>query len=599
MYKTHTKRITRKAIFILVFCLLTTMLPTQSFAYSASQLQEHSTVSVLESGKPTDLDYLNLQVIGSDISVTFKHSGEFDRIVLRTMQNGASIKRDLILPTMNGAGETLTALYSFGDFPNGEYYFRIVGEKVAQEAAGLERYSTYLQGVLVSVSNGIPSIEVYHNIVDANKKVTNTGSANMYKDTALEDLRYQLFAKAGTKSDYRTIDKGKESTFYRDISDKIVSGATSDYDKLRKIYTFVAENFYYDHYGVAQGKQGYDDPFNNLQFVLNGTGNNYNAFDGKVAVQCDGYAGAFTALARAQGIPCRMIYGRKITSGTHVWAEEADKMEKSNHTWVQAWVDNRWVNIDPQQASYSSYTKEKAWKKTTFVNYTFFDISDELFAYSHYAQQVVNGSTDAGTSLDATEAKQLKAFLNVKSSGKTNGKRLNSKYSASNASTWGNTETLKTNGNGRIQYINWPNKALAGKLNLSNFKELKNVTIYKNKLTGLTTTGCAKLETMYASSNNIKTVNLSASKKLKKADFRSNPLTKAQLYTNKKTVTISATGKGTFGIKYENNKITITPKAKSGYKYAGLYSNGKLVSKKSTYTFKATKKTYTVKFVKK
>jgi glycosyltransferase involved in cell wall biosynthesis len=94
---------------------------------------------------------------------------------------------------------------------------------------------------------------------------------------------------------------------------------------------------------------------------MNKTGNNYNAFGGKVSLECDGYAGMYTALTRAQGIPCRIVYGRKITSGSSTWTEEVGTMEKNTHTWVEAWADGRWITIDPQQGSYSSYSTKKQW----------------------------------------------------------------------------------------------------------------------------------------------------------------------------------------------------------------------------------------------
>lgn len=599
MYKTTSKRAVRFVALMLSFCLITALIPANTFAYTVKQLGQYSPVSAVESGDPAGQDYIKLETSGTAMTVTFKHSQAYDRIVLRLLKDGTYYPGDKYFTDQVAAGSTFLQQYDFSAIPNGNYYFRIVTEKAEQGIAGLQQYSTALPGVLVTVSGGVPAIQQYQNIAASNVDADKVASKALYTEKSLGDLRYQLFAKKGTKKDYRKV-SSSEATYYKKISNSIVASGDSDYTKLKKIFTYVAQNFYYDHYGVATKKAAFDDPYNNLKYLVNGTGNDYNAYQGKVALQCDGYAGVFTALARAQGIPCRIVYGRKITSGSTTWAEAAGYMNKSSHTWVEAWANGRWINIDPQQGSYSSYTASKQWLKTVLINYTFFDISNTMLAYTHYTHTIPGGNTSVAYMTNSKEISQMKAFLNLKYSGKTNGKRLNKNYKSSKASTWSSKSYFYTDGYGRVQYINWPKKSLVGTLNLSNYKKLKNITVYQNKLKGLNTKGCSSIQTVYASGNKITSVNLLSAKSLKKADYRSNPLVKAQLYTNKRTVTIAAAKGGTFGFKYQNNKITVYPKAKSGYKYVGLYnSKGKRIStSKSGYTFKATGKTYTVKFKK-
>ncbi len=598
MIHLFSKHKIRIAVLMLSLCLIATLIPTNAFAYTISELGRTSPVTSLETGSPTDNDYLKLETSRNALNVTFKHSQAFDRIVLRLIKNGKNSGYDKYYSAQVEAGATFSQVYDFSGIPSGEYYFRIVTQSEKQKNAGLIEYTTYLQGVLISVKDGAPSILVYHNLAANNKKMTSTSSTKFYKQTSLEDLRYQLFAKKGSRSSYREVNGTTESKYYKKISDQIVSSSDSDYTKLKKIYTYVANNFYYDHYGVSKGTPGFDDPYNNLKYLNEKKGNNYNAFSGKVAVQCDGYAGIYTALVRAQGIPCRIIYGKKITSGATAWSEVTGSMEKNSHTWVEAWVDGRWITIDPQQGSYSSYTTGKEWLKTALVDYTFFDISSEMLAYTHYSRSIPGGNTSVAYMTSSKEVAQMKAFLNTKSSGKTNGKRLNKSYKSTSKSTWGTKSTFYTDGFGRVQYINWPKKNLSGKLNVSNFTKLKNLTVYVNKLTSLNTKGCSSLQTVAASGNDITSVNLLAAKSLKSADYRTNPITKAQLYANKKNVTVSTVKSGTFGFKYKDKKITIYPKANPGYKYTGIYNaNGKRLSTSTKgYTFKPTGKTYKVKF---
>ena len=609
MNNIHSSPARRVIALFISFCLVICLIPSNVSAYTTKQLRAYTSTTTLTSGSESDEDYLSLTTEGNKLHILFKHSQKFDRIVLRLMKagKGESAKKDIYYDTQVKAGETFNQSYDFSKIEDGSYYFRIVVQKDDNTASGLTNYPTYLQGVYISVVNGTPTIQQFSNIMASNEENTTISSSKFYTLASLEDLRYQLFAKKNS-STYRTINASTESAYYKKISNTIVNTSDTDYEKLKKLFTYVAKNFYYDHNAIATNRKAFDDPYNNLKYLVNKTGNDYNAQSGKVALTCDGYAGIFTALARSQGIPCRIIYGRRITSGSSsTWENVPSSYFNNNsHTWAEAWVDGRWIIIDPQQGSYNTYgtsgsTTDKTWKKSTIINYTFFDMSSQLLAYTHYSRTVPGGNTSVSLMNNSKEISQMKSFLNTKSSGKSNGKRLNSNYTASKKSTWGTKSTFYTDGFGRIQYINWPEKSLTGKLNLSNFSELKNLTVYLNDLTVLNTKNCSSLETVYASGNNIKTVNLLSSTSLKKADYKNNPLTKAQIYVNKKEVTISAANNGTFSFKYDKSatkKVTLYPKANIGYKYTGLYNgSGKKINANATsYSFTPTVKTYKLKF---
>jgi len=604
-FKNILKR--RSVSVCLSFCLLFTLTPVNTFAYTTNQLRSHTAVERITSGQKTNDDYMSIETEGKQLRITFKHSQEFDRIVLRLMNNGKSIKKDIYCTEGTAACDTFRESYNFSNIPDGKYYFRIVVQKDSQLDGGLTNYPSYLQGVYVVVKDGTPELQKFNTITKSNAKLTKSVTSKFYTQASMEDLKYQLFGKKGSSTP-RSISASKEAQYYETISNQIVSEDDSDYEKIKKIFAYTSENFYYNHFGKATGKRPYDDPYYNLRYFENKSGNDYNAVKGKVALDCDGYAGIFTALTRAQGIPCRIVYGRKITSGsTSSWDTIPDSYFKSNsHTWAEAWVDDRWVIVDPQQGSYNSRGSngnktDKKWHKSTIVNYMFFDISGAMLANTHYSRTLPGGNTSISLMRDSAEVSQLKKFLNIKTNGKTNGKRLNSKYSSSKKSTWGTSSTIYTDGFGYVKYINWPEKKLSGSFNLSNFDQLKNVTIYLNSLTSLNTKNCPNLATIYASGNKIKTVNLLASKDLKTADYKNNPLTKAQIYANKRNVTISAVKNGTFSFKYKKTakkKITVYPKAAIGYKYTGIYNaNGKKLStNKISYSFTPTGKTYKIKF---
>lgn len=368
---------------------------TGVFAYTAKQLKTSKATSEIVTGNKIAGDYFKLTTEGSKIMVTYKHQAEYrsgfsPRLVAYPLPSNY-IRQDTVLGTkyvtgIDGleAGGTASFSYNCSYIPDGSYYFRICENNRA------DRYPALFPGVKVVVKSGKPTLHKFSNISAANKKLAGTVSYKKATTKSLSDYKYQLFKKKGSDAT-RNISATAEANYYKKVSNKIVNnaGAKTNYEKAFAIYQYVAENFYYDNNAVATGRTAYDDPYYNLKYQQTKTGNSYNAFKGKVALHCDGYAGIFTALARAQGIPTRMIYGKKIVQGRTSWeVESAADLNKRTHTWVQCYINKRWVNIDPQQASSNTYgardsKSNKTWTKVSTIKNYYFDISYDQFAATH------------------------------------------------------------------------------------------------------------------------------------------------------------------------------------------------------------------------
>ena len=107
----------------------------------------------------------------------------------------------------------------------------------------------------------------------------------------------------------------------RELSALAVGNAQDDHEKMRLLRSFVSD--YITEHGLDVGYASA------LEVVDNRQGD------------CTEYAILLTALARAQGIPARMVtgmvYADRYAGSSHLFLP---------HAWTQAWVDDRWQSYD-------------------------------------------------------------------------------------------------------------------------------------------------------------------------------------------------------------------------------------------------------------
>lgn len=169
------------------------------------------------------------------------------------------------------------------------------------------------------------------------------------------------------------------------VSNEVVKGASTNYEKLLKIYEYVAENFYYDDVAFRTSSKQYVDPYKNLYNMRNKK-KSANSEDGKVATTCVGYSAAVCALARAQGIPTRIVNGHHISlNGTEYnnWSTEKN-ITKLDHWWNECYVDGRWITVDAAPGNSNKWDRNtNTWTYTGLTNYIYFDPTPEQLATSH------------------------------------------------------------------------------------------------------------------------------------------------------------------------------------------------------------------------
>ena len=149
----------------------------------------------------------------------------------------------------------------------------------------------------------------------------------------------------------------------RELGSEIVGGAKDDYEKLRLLSTWTADNLYYDM-RVLQNPAVVK---NDLPSVLKD----------RITV-CRGYADFLCMLLREQGIPAYTVF-----------CSNPDEDDVMNHDFVEAFIDGRWVEADPTWDSLNSYSNGKKNRAPALPAY--FDMTEEVFSLTHRKMQLTDG----------------------------------------------------------------------------------------------------------------------------------------------------------------------------------------------------------------
>ena len=151
---------------------------------------------------------------------------------------------------------------------------------------------------------------------------------------------------------------------------EITKDAKTDYERIKAVHDWVADNIYYDYYYLNNHSAG-------TQL------NTKDVYNYGYSV-CQGYSSLCAGLLRSIGIPCKVAEGWGNTNSAD-WSSIS--VNSTNHAWNEAWCaeENRWIVFDATWDSGNTYNKDGDNFVKTYTKRTprYFDVCDKQFAQDH------------------------------------------------------------------------------------------------------------------------------------------------------------------------------------------------------------------------
>lgn len=613
------KRIMRCLSLALAAVLTVTALPAESAFAALSKVNAPAQVTTFKSTNDFEKEYVRAYVTDNSVlKINYKTPLEtslFRVSLYRVGENKGDIDLDIFVEPKLSTASDGTVLYGFTyyldterfDIPNGYYnlYLRRCATALDAETHDYKSSGVLYKNMEIKVTNGKVKILRYKDVMSYNDSIRAIGelySTERYLDNTLEDIRFVLRNPATNV--YATMTSSKIS-FIKSVSDRVTAGAASDYEKLLKIYEYTASNFYYDSVAFSTHSYQYADPYDNIYYYEYGL-SSANSVSGRVHTTCQGFSAIYLALARAQGIPTRFVYGHRLAIPSNDWLTE-DNIDVRDHWWAESHVNGEWIFVDPTVGTTNKYNKTTGvWTYTGLTNYTYFDPSDEQIATSHVYMNIYPDYRYGKYIDDEYEISMLRSFLNqnVEGTYKTNGQLMDSSYSAYDTSTWGDgtKSHFMTNGSGKTTQIQWSSKGFTGELYLPGFTKLTLFSSHHNAYESADLSSSPQLKKLYLQNNKLTSLNLSNCYKLSYVRAQDNPLKSLSIYVNGSNRSFTAQEHGSFSFTldtaYKNSSFSLYSAPDIGYKLVGVYSTGtgNRLSTKKTYHFTPKATGYSIRF---
>lgn len=613
------KRILRFISTALAAALMIAAIPPDSAFAVLSEVNLPSQVTSFKSTDSFEKEYVRAYVTDDTVlKVNYKTPLEttlFRVSLYRVGENKGDIDLDIFVDAVQSYASDGTPLYGFTyhldmkrfNVPNGYYnlYLRRCATAYDAETQNYKSSGVLYKNMEIKVTGGKVKILRYKDVIDYNESIKDIGAlytTDRYLDNTLEDIRFVLRNPATNV--YATMTSSK-IYYIKTVSDRIVQGALSDYDKLLKIYEYTAKNFYYDSVAFSTHSYQYADPYDNIYNYENGL-SSANSVSGRVHTTCQGFSAIYLALARAQNIPTRFVYGHRLAVPSNDWLTESN-IDVRDHWWTESYVNGRWIFVDPTVGTTNKYNKTTgAWTYTGLTNYTYFDASDEQVATSHVYMNIYPDYRAGKYIDDEYEMSMLREFLDqtVGDTYKTRGTVMDSSYSAYDTSTWGDgtKSHFMTNGRGKTTQIQWSNKGFTGSLSLTGFTKMTLFSSHDNKYESADLSGSPVLKSVYLQNNQLESVNLKDCYNLSYVRAQNNPMKNLVIYVNGRNRPFTVGENGTFyftlDTRYKNSSFSLYSKPDVGYKLDGVYSTGtgNKLSSKTTYHFTPKASGYSIRF---
>ena len=384
-----TKRFVKTAV-ILLIVLLVLPLATVKAEAAIRKVAKPALTDELVSTKGLDHDFVRVTTDGGQLKVVCETTIKADKYGLSVRRavpaSSRSQWKKWMYPADQGTYDSFSGSLSATGL-DGDYVLMITMYR-----NGSAKSEMFYKNANFRVKDGKIRLLQFNTILDANKAMAAKGAKykrSRFTDKSLGDVKNLLFRDPKTGK-AAAVTK-KKTDYFKKVSNSITKGAETDYEKARKIYAYIADHFYYDDVAFATKKNQYLDPYRNLYNLRNKKKSANSTSDGKAATVCVGNAGLVVALARAQGIPARVVNGHHVGLGAeryYNWSNEP-KISKVDHWWAEVYVDGRWITVDPTTGSGNRWnSRTNSWTYTGLNNYTYFDPTMEQLSTSHVTYEI-------------------------------------------------------------------------------------------------------------------------------------------------------------------------------------------------------------------
>ena len=390
------KKLKFAVAYAITFCLIFAMVPATAFAAVDLRATTLSDSFSSNNSAGSEHEQVDVTTSGSTITVEYKSAlkGVKYRVGLREVGQSGSwtpVKQDLVA---SNTGFTVQLDTSYQ--PSGTYYLLVARAATNTQAQGYDyiggSHGYVFVGVPIKVSSGTAAVVKYSKILSSNKSKRAASAKKgykAYKTKSAKALSDMTFVFKG--DDKKLPSASARRAYFKKVSDSVVGKTKDPYEQMRMLYTYVTSNFYYDTIAFEKHSGQHINPYLNLKkFCGNLSSSNSvktSSKKAKVATTCVGYSAMLIALARAQNIPAKLVYGHALTTPWNTWATESN-IKKRDHWWVEVYLNGRWMIMDPTRGTNATWNRTtKKWEKKAadeLLTLNYFDPSLEFFSNTHY-----------------------------------------------------------------------------------------------------------------------------------------------------------------------------------------------------------------------
>ncbi|MDO4501850.1 MAG: transglutaminase-like domain-containing protein [Coriobacteriia bacterium] len=385
------RKLTTAVACVTAATLISASLPVTALAASLRATTESSS---FDSNYFTSSEQVNVTTSGTSLTVKYRSAlkGVKYRVGLRNVGTSA---RWYAKGDFTASNKGFTVKLNTAKQSNGTYYLVIARAANASQAQGWSyiggAHGYAFIGVPIKITSGKPKVVKYSTIMSQNKAKRAASAkkgTSRYKSTSAKALSDISWVFNGY--DAYLPSESERRSYFKAVSKSVVGKTTNPYMKMRKIYTYCAGNFYYDTLAFQNHSRQHINPYTNLKkYRRNLSSSNSQATSGKrakVATTCIGYASMLIALARAQGIPAKLVYGHALTSPWNTWSTESN-IDKRDHFWAEVYLDGRWMIMDPTRGTNAKWNRSSnTWEKKAagkLLTYNYFDPTLTFFSNTH------------------------------------------------------------------------------------------------------------------------------------------------------------------------------------------------------------------------